>query len=1175
MQFNLKFPSNCFKILFALATIIIHTATLNAQLPQYGWANTVRALTSPYSITCSSVTHDIAIDASGNIYTIGDFDGSVDANSGSGTTTLAAQESGNRTFIIKTSAAGTLIWAKCFQGEGTANPRGIAVDANENVYLTGTFSETVDFNPGSGTFELTSVSNFDMYMAKLDASGNFVWAKKINAGSFVSPNKVAIDINGNPVFVGYFSGTCDFNPNVGASSLTGSSNSFILKLDASGNFVYVKHFAATSANSILSIQIDAAGDMFLGGYYSTTTDFDPNAGVTNLSVISFSRDAFFCKLSNEGNLIWAKGIGGANSDELRALDLDNNGNILVAGTFRNSVDFNPGSGSFVMQTSGSTLDDIFIAKYSPTGEFIWAEQVGSSAGNFTDENVNDLAVDPSGNVVLVGFYYDEIDFDPGDANFPLYTGGFRNSFVLSLNSIGAFNYAFDIGMDVDLAGSESEAIDIDANGNIYIGGYTEGTCDMNPNAGTNNIASEYNQAMLWKFSPPSSTAYFTMPDYTVCTGTNQLVSNNASLQTGWQWSSNGGVIADPTSANTSITFSQAGIYTLQLAVGSELGTTITTQTVTVSNAPSLSITASSEILCGGGSTNLTANFSNGSVQWSSGQSVTTIIVSPSTTTTYVATLTANNGCIATATQVVEVVTQANIQITASDNSICAGESVTLTASGGEFYAWSNGSSSTSITVSPSSTTTYTVSGIVGSCNGSDSQSIQVSSAPNITIQSPSTTVCNGNSITLTANGGSSYLWSTGQTTASITVSPTVNTTYTVTGTNSGGCQNTASRNITIGATPNVNVVASNVTPCPGTTITVTAVGGTTYVWATGQTTNAITVTPLVNTTYYATGTNAAGCSATDSLVIILDPVPSITITNASNSICAGSSVTLTATGGNSYAWNGGQTTAAITVTPANSTTYTVTGTNSFSCSATASRTITVNPIPNVAIESSSPAVCLGGSIDLSGTGAATYSWNTGATTAVITVSPTSATSYTVTGTTAAGCSNQASRLVNVQAAPQIVFSEFPAGFCLNSSSYQLDASPLGGIFSGPGISGDLFIPANAGEGTHEITYLLDDGVCAVDSSFEFLVEECVSVDALSSVEEVNIYPNPASDWFYVDGITGDSKLTILNIHGQIVHQIDYNLKTEKLNVSNLSSGIYFLQWSNDKEVKTKKFIINR
>lgn len=1161
-------------LVLTLSILLIPQIDVMAQLPNYTWANTVRALTSPYSITCSSGMSDIAIDGSGNVYTIGDFYGSVDANSGAGTTTLAAEESGIRTLIIKTSPTGTLVWAKCLQGLGTAGPRGIAVDANENVYITGVFSETVDFNPGSGTFELTAVSNSDMYMAKLDVSGNFVWAKKINAGSFVSPNKVAIDINGNPVFVGYFSGTCDFNPNVGATSLTGSSNSFILKLDPLGNFIFVKHFAATSSNSILSIQIDAAGDMFLGGYYSTTTDFDPNAGVSNLSVISFSRDAFFCKLSNDGNLLWAKGFGGANSDELRALDLDNDGNILVSGTFRNSVDFNPESGSFVMQTSGSTLDDIFIAKYSPTGEFIWAEQVGSDAGNYTDENVNDLAVDPSGNVVLTGFYYDEIDFDPGDANFPLYTGGFRNSFVLSLNSIGAFNYAFDIGMDVDLAGSESSAIDIDQNGNIYIGGYTEGTCDMNPGAGTNNIVSEYDQGMLWKLAPPSSAAYFTMPDYTVCTGTFQLVSNNASLQTGWQWSANGGVIADPTSPNTTITFNQSGIYTVQLAIGSELGTTITTQTVTVSNAPSLSITASSDILCGGGSTNLTANFSNGSLQWSSGQTVSTIIVSPTTTTTYVATLTANNGCIATATQVIEVVTQANIQIIASDNSICAGESVTLTATGGDFYGWSNGSSSNSITVSPSSTTTYTVNGYVGTCSGSDSQSIQVSSAPNITIQSP-TTVCNGNTITLTANGGTSYSWSTGQTTASITVSPTSNTTYTVTGTNSAGCQNTATRSITVGSAPNVNVVASNLTPCPGTTITVTAVGATTYVWATGQTTNAITVSPTVNTTYYATGTNAAGCSATDSLTINLDPLPEVNISSASNSICAGSSITLTANGGNSYAWNGGQTTAAITVTPSNTTTYSVTGTNSFNCTATATKTITVNPLPNVAIEVSQPSVCLGGSVDLTGTGASTYSWNTGAGTSIISVSPTVATTYTVTGTSSAGCSNQASRLINVQAAPQISFAEFPVGFCVNSSPYEIIASPLGGIFSGPGISGNLFVPSNAGEGTHAINYLVDDGICSVDSSFELLVEACVLVDEINATNEIDIYPNPASDWLNIDGLTGDTDCIVLNLQGQIVGQFTSNSTSNKFHIGNLSSGVYFLQWNDEKGFQTKKFVVSR
>ena len=164
-------------------------------------------------------------------------------------------------------------------------------------------------------------------------------------------------------------------------------------------------------------------------------------------------------------------------------------------------------------------------------------------------------------------------------------------------------------------------------------------------------------------------------------------------------------------------------------------------------------------------------------------------------------------------------------------------------------------------------------------------------------------------------------------------------------------------------------------------------------------------------------------------------------------------------------------------------------------------------------------------------------------------------------------------MVNVQAAPQIVFSEFPAGFCLSSSSFQLDASPLGGIFSGPGISGDLFIPANAGEGTHEITYLLDDGVCAVDSSFELLVEECVSVDATTSNDQINLYPNPTSDWIHIDGLKDEMEISILNLQGQIVVRLKFQDSTTKINIENYASGVYFLQWQSEEGMQSRKFIV--
>ena len=988
-------------------------------MPQYEWANTLRELTSDYALISSSGTQDIAYDADGNVYTVGDFYGSIDANAGSGTTTLAAASSGIHAFIIKNSSTGSLVWAKALQGTGTADVRSLSLDASGNVYITGTFSNTVDFDPGSGTTNLTATTNFDMFAAKLDNNGGFVWAKKLSGTTFISPNKVAVDPSGNPIFVGYFSGTVDFNPNAGATNLTSASNAFVLKLDATGNFVFVKTFEATSANNILDIEINTNGDMLLTGYFTSTTDFDPGTSVAQQTVSSFSQDAFICKLNNSGNYLWSMKIGGPNSDQINALDTDASGNILVAGSFRNSVDFDPGVGSFIMQTSASTLDDIFIAKYSPTGTFIWARQIGSPDGNYTDEDANDIGVDPSGNVIVVGFYYDSFDFNPGPGTFTMSTSLNRNTFVVGLNSLGAFNYAFDFDM-VSLGGSESYTAEVDDDGNIYVGGYTEGTCDMNPNIPVNNIVSEYDQGFLLKLNPPSSEASFALPTTNGCIGSSlDLVSTYSALQSAWTWTSTGGTIANANSPNTTITFNQSGSYTITLTVQSELGLTTYSQNVNIYVGPTLELEASSEIICDFSSTTLYATYSTGSVTWNTGQTNAIITVFPTVTTEYIATVTASNGCATSSSITVSVIDQVVPVITVTDNNICNGETVTLTASGALYYNWSNGSTNPSITVSPTSSTTYTVTGTVDLCSGSTSQLIQVSSAPTIAISSTSNSVCNGSSVTLTASGGTSYLWSTGQTGSSITVTPTATTTYTVTGTNAAGCTNTATKTITIGTTPTINISASNNTPCAGTSITLTATGGTSYLWGTGQTTNAITVSPTVNTTYTVTGTNASGCSASANKVINVDPIPTVAITSTSNSICIGTSVSLTASGASSYTWSSGQNTATINVSPTTTTTYTATGTNSDGCTGTATKTITVNPLPTVTIQSASNTICTGNSIVLTGNGAASYSWNTVATSASITVSPTSTTTYTITGTSAAGCTNTATKTITVASNPTV------------------------------------------------------------------------------------------------------------------------------------------------------------
>src|SRR5213075_2629697 len=344
--------------------------------------------------------------------------------------------------------------------------------------------------------------------------------------------------------------------------------------------------------------------------------------------------------------------------------------------------------------------------------------------------------------------------------------------------------------------------------------------------------------------------------------------------------------------------------------------------------------------------------------------------------------------------------------------------------GGGTYSWSPGGQTTSsITVSPASTTTYSVTYNLGGCSNTGSGTVTVNAAPSVTVNSQ--TICAGQSATLTATpstGGGTYLWAPGgQTTSSITVSPASTTTYSVTY-NLGGCSNTGSGTVTVNAAPSVTVNSQTI--CAGQSATLTATpstGGGTYLWAPGgQTTSSITVSPASTTTYTVTY-NLGGCSNTGSGAVTVNAAPTVTVN--SQTICAGQSATLTATpstGGGTYSWSpGGQTTSSITVSPASTTTYTVTY-NLGGCSNTGSGTVTVNAAPTVTVNSQT--ICTGQSATLTATpsaGGGTYSWSPGgATTQTITVSPASTTTYTVTYTLG-GCSNTGSGTVTVNAAPTV------------------------------------------------------------------------------------------------------------------------------------------------------------
>ncbi len=512
----------------------------------------------------------------------------------------------------------------------------------------------------------------------------------------------------------------------------------------------------------------------------------------------------------------------------------------------------------------------------------------------------------------------------------------------------------------------------------------------------------------------------------VCSGTNVTFTatpTNPGATPTYQWYLNGATVG-----SNSTTYSNAALnngdqvkVTLTTSGACLTGSPATSNTVTMTINPKPTVTVNSPTICAGNTATLTANGAT-TYTWTgglpNGSPVTTPVLN--STTSYTVTGTDANGCKNTATATVTV--NPKPTVTVNSPSICAGNTATLTANGATTYTWTGGLPNGSPVTTPvlNSNTSYTVTGTdANGCSNTAVSNVTVNPKPTVTVNSP--TICTGSTATLTANGASTYTWTGGLPNGSPVTTPVLNanTSYTVTGTSAAGCSNTAVANVTVNPLPTVGV--NSPTICAGQTATLTATGATTYTW-TGGLPNGATVTTLVlnsTTSYTVTGTDANGCKNTAVATVTVKPKPTVTVN--SPTICAGQTATLTANGATTYTWTGGLPNGSPVTTPVlNSTTsYTVTGTDASGCTNTAIATVTVNPKPNVTVNS--PSICTGTSATLTANGATTYTWTGGLPNGSPVTTPVlnSNTSYTVTGTDANGCSNTAVANVTVNPLPTV------------------------------------------------------------------------------------------------------------------------------------------------------------
>ena len=242
----------------------------------------------------------IAVDSSGNIYTTGHFSGTVDFDPGAGTTNLTSAGVGD-IFVSKLNSLCAFVWAKRIGGTILDEGKSVAVDSSGNVYTTGYFAGTGDFDPGAGTANLISADGDAVFVSKLNSTGDFVWAKQFNGDPGQHGYAIKVDSSGNVYTAGYFQGTVDFDPGAGTANLTsaGSTDVFVSKLDSTGVFVWAKKLGSNGFNIAYSVAVDSTGNVYTTGQFAGTGDFDPGAGTANL-VSAGDADVFVSKLSSAG-----------------------------------------------------------------------------------------------------------------------------------------------------------------------------------------------------------------------------------------------------------------------------------------------------------------------------------------------------------------------------------------------------------------------------------------------------------------------------------------------------------------------------------------------------------------------------------------------------------------------------------------------------------------------------------------------------------------------------------------------------------------------------------------------------------------------------------------------------------------------------------------------------------
>jgi hypothetical protein len=380
-----------------------------------------------------------------------------------------------------TYAAAEHVWTITLGASDFDLGSSVAVDRSGDIYLTGQFGETVDFDPGPDTDYHTAAGPDNPYLTRFNSDGTYVWTKVIQATDGSVGNGVAVDASGNIYLTGDFTGTADFDPGPGVDSRIASGGNenmpdiFLTKINADGSYAWTKTIGGPDDDEALSVALDSSGNIYIAGFFSGTVDFDPDGSGDSHSSAG-SVDIFLTKINLNGSYGWTKTIHGTVDGPFQIVKvaLDSGNNIYIAGYFTDTADFDPGPG--VDNHTSAGQGDMFLTRINSDGSYGWTKTFGGSSD---DGKYSSVAADSSDNVYVVSNFSGTADFDPDPVATDFHTSAGQGDISLTrINTDGSYGWTKIFSGPGDDGGSTSVAVD--ARDNVYVAGTFSNTVDFDP-----------------------------------------------------------------------------------------------------------------------------------------------------------------------------------------------------------------------------------------------------------------------------------------------------------------------------------------------------------------------------------------------------------------------------------------------------------------------------------------------------------------------------------------------------------------------------------------------------------------------------------------------------------------------------------------------------------------------